>query len=282
MVESTATNPTLLADQVSSLLVQPLEAASVVLASGPRVFDTAGELRIPKLISGSTPAFYAEGAEIADTHDVTFDEIKLMPTERKSIKTILRYTNELVRQSVIGIDSVLKARLVKDVSDVLDQALLTGAGTTNSIRGITEQTGVTTGEIDVTDADSLLDAIAALNALEVTPNRWFISGADFAALRKLKESSTSARYLLEPDPTKQSGTTIFGIPATITNKLPEGTAVLADMSTVAIARDTSPSVTVLNERYAEFDQVGLRVTTRYDLGLLHPTAVSVLSAPSGS
>ena len=53
------------------------------------------------------------------------------------------------------------------------------------------------------------------------------------------------------------------------------------MSTVAIARDTSPSVTVLNERYAEFDQVGLRVTTRYDLGLLHAEAVSVLTADSG-
>lgn len=282
MVESTATNPTLLADQVSSLLVQPLEAASVVLSSGPRIFDTAGELRIPKLVSGSTPGFVAEGGEIPDSHDVTFDEIKLMPTERKSIKSILKYTNELVRQSVIGIDSVLKARLVKDVSDVLDQALLTGAGAADSITGITEQDGVTTGALDVADADSLLDAIAALNALEVTPNRWFISGADFAALRKLKESSTSARYLLEPDPTKQSGSTIFGIPATVTNKLPAGTAILADMSTVAIARDTSPSVTVLNERYAEFDQVGLRVTCRYDVGLLHAEAVSVLTSDFGS
>ena len=42
MVETTAANPQLLADQVSSLLVQPLEAASVVLSSGPRIFDTPG------------------------------------------------------------------------------------------------------------------------------------------------------------------------------------------------------------------------------------------------
>ncbi|GAA4754039.1 phage major capsid protein [Gordonia alkaliphila] len=278
MAESTATNPTLLADQVASLLVQPLEAASVVLASGPRIFDTARELRIPKLVSGSTPGFVGEGALIPDTADASFSEITLMPTERKSIKTIMRFSSELVRQSVIGIDSVLKARLVKDVSDLLDDALLQGAGTSDSIKGITKQAGVTTGDLDVTDPDSLLDAIAALNAKEITPNRWFLSGADFAELRKLKESSTSARYLLEPDPSKASGTTLFGIPATVTNKLDAGTAVLADMSTVAIARDTSPSVTVLNERYAEYDQVGLRVTCRYDLGLLHPEAVSVLTA----
>ena len=276
MAETTATNPELLADQVSSLLVQPLEAGSVVLASGPRIFDTAGQLRIPKLVSGSNPTFVAEGALIPDDGEIEFDEMTLMPNERKSIKIILRYTNELVRQAVIGIDAVLKQRLVKDVSDALDDALLKGTGAADTITGLTQQAGVTTGDFDPTDADSMLDAIASLNAKEITPNRWFISGADFAALRKVKESSTSNRYLLEPDPTRESGTTIFGIPATVTNKLAAGTAVLADMSTVAVARDVAPSVTVLNERYAEYDQVGLRVVTRYDLGLLHPEAVAVL------
>ena len=65
----------------------------------------------------------------------------------------------------------------------------------------------------------------------------------------------------------------------MTNKLEQGVAVLADMSNVAVARDVSPSVTVLTERYAEYDQVGLRVVTRYDVGLLHPEAVAVLVEP---
>lgn len=277
MAESTVSNPTLLQDQVASLLIQPLEAASVVLSSGVRVFDTSSELRIPKLVSGSTPTFVAENGLIPDTADVAFDEVKLMPNARTSIKTIMRFSSELTRQSVIGIDAVLKARLVKDVSDLLDDALLAGAGASNSIKGVLNQTGVTTGELDVTDPDSLLDAIAALNALEVTPNRWFLSGADFAALRKLKEGTASNRYLLEPDPSKAGGSTLFGIPATVTNKLPAGKAILADTSTIAVARDVAPSVTVLSERYAEYDQVGLRVTCRYDLGLLHPEAVAVLT-----
>jgi len=48
VIESTAANPQLLADPVSTLLVQLLEAASVVLSSGPRIFDTAGVLRVPR------------------------------------------------------------------------------------------------------------------------------------------------------------------------------------------------------------------------------------------
>lgn len=278
MTETTSANPELLADQVSSLLVQPLEAASVVLSSGPRIFDTSGVLRIPKLTSGATVAFVGEGEEISDDADVTFDELVLMPTDRKSIKTILRYTNELVRQSVIGIDAVLKARLVKDVSDALDAALLTGDGSADSITGIIEQDNVQTGTLDVTDADSLLDAIGKCVAAEVMPNRWFVNGDDFIALRKLKEATDSSKYLLESDVTAGPTYRLFGIPVTVTNKLDSGTAVLADMSQVAVARDLAPSVTVLSERYAEFDQIGLRVVTRYDLGLLHPEGVVVLTA----
>ena len=60
MVESTATNPQLLADQVSQLLVQPLEAARVVLSFGPRIFDTSGVHRIPKLTGSSSVGFIGE------------------------------------------------------------------------------------------------------------------------------------------------------------------------------------------------------------------------------
>lgn len=378
MVETTATNPTLLADQVAALLVQPLEAASVVLSSGPRIFDTAGVLRIPRLTGSTTVGFVGENQEIPSDASTEFDEVVLMPTERKSIKIIERYSRELARQSVIGIDATLKNRLVKTVSDKLDTALLVGAGqavnevqtitsdatggtftltyrgattaalarnvstadlqtalqglstigagnatvsgTAGSsyvitfasslaatdvelitldgsaltggsatiavtaegeaaygITGLINQAGVQTGELDVTDADSLLDAIALASAAEVMPSRWFVNGTDFIALRKLKEASGSAKYLLESDVTSGPTYRLFGIPVTVTNKLPVGKAVLADVSQVAIARDSAPSVTILSERYAEFDQIGIRVTTRYDLGLLLPEAVIVLT-----
>jgi HK97 family phage major capsid protein len=106
MTETTAANPELLVEQVSQLLVQPVEAASVVLASGARIFDTASVLRIPKLVFGATVGFIGEAGLIPDDSDVDFTELILMPIDRKRLKTILRFTNELVRQSVIGIDAV--------------------------------------------------------------------------------------------------------------------------------------------------------------------------------
>jgi HK97 family phage major capsid protein len=273
----TSAHPELLQEQIANLLVAPLEAASVVLSSGVRIFDTASPLRIPKLVSGATVGFVGEG-ELIPEADVDFDEVRLMPSDRKSIKTLIRFTNELLRQSVIGLDAALRARLVKDVSDKLDLALLTGDGADDSITGIINQADVQTGVLDVTDADSLLDAIALASAAEVTPNRWFINGQDFIALRKLKEAESSAKYLLESDVTSGPTYRMFGVEVTVTNKLAEGTAILADTSQIAVARDLAPSVALLSERFAEYDEQAIRVVTRYDLGLLHPEGVIVLSA----
>lgn len=274
MVETTANNSTLLREQVANLLVQPLEAQAVVLSSGVRIFDTSEPLRIPKLTAGANPGWVGE-SELIPESDVQFGEVQLMPTDRKSIKTLIRFSNELVRQAVVGIDSVLKTRLVTDVANKLDDALLAGDGTNNSVTGIINQPGVQTGVLDATDADSLLDAIALAVAAEVTPNRWFVSGADFIALRKLKD--LQGKYLLESDVTKDATYRLFGIPVTVTNKLPTGKAILCDTSQIAVARDLSPSVTVLSERYAEYDEQAIRVVTRYDLGLLHPEGVIVLT-----
>lgn len=275
MSQHTTDHPEILHEQISNILLQPLESASVVLSSGPRIFDTASPLRIPKLVSSSTPDWVGEG-ELIPEHDVEFDEVKLMPTDRKSIKTLIRFSNELLRQSTVGLDSVLKTRLVADVARKLDDAFLTGDGTDGSVTGLVNQTGVQQTTLDVSNPDSFLDALALASATEVTPNRFFISGADFFAIRKLKD--TDGHYILQSDLTADATHRLFGIPVTVTNKLTAGTAVLADMSQVAVARDTNPTVKLLDQRYAEFDEQAIRVTARFDLGLLHPEGVVVMKA----
>lgn len=275
MVETTAANPTLIKDHVASLLITPLESASFVLNSGVRIFDSSVPLKIPRLVSSGTVDYVAEGEAIPDTYDAAFNEIALMPTNRKSIKSITRYTNELLRMSSVSFDALIKARLVTDVANKLDTELLAGDGKNGGITGILNQTGTQAGTLDVADADSLLDAMALASAKEITPNRWFMSGADFMSIRKLKDGNQ--KYLLESDLTKDTTYRLFGIPVTVSNKIPTGKAILADTSQIAVVRDVNPSITVLSERYAEYDQIGLRVVCRYDLGLLHPEGVVVLS-----
>jgi len=64
--KTTAANSALLPSQVANILVQPLEAASIVLSSGVRIFDTNGPLRIPKLTAGTSVGRVPESQAIPE------------------------------------------------------------------------------------------------------------------------------------------------------------------------------------------------------------------------
>lgn len=275
MANDSTTANTLIKEQVASFLVQPLERASVILNAGATVFNSSEPLRIPTITEGVSPEWVGEN-ELIPEDEVTTGEISLMPTNRKSIKVITRVSNELIRMATVSVSNVLEQRIVSDVRTKLDDALLSGDGADDSITGLLNQPGVTTGAFDASDPDSIIDAIGSLNALEVTPNRIIVSGADFTSLRKLKDNG--GRYLLTPDITAGAVGSLFGIPVSVTNKLDAGTAIVGDMSAVAVVRDIDPRVDILRERYADYDQTGIRVVTRYDLGLIRPNAVAVLNA----
>jgi HK97 family phage major capsid protein len=144
------------------------------------------------------------------------------------------------------------------------------------VRGLTNIAGANAGVLNVAQADSLLDGLALAYADEVTPTHWFISGADFISLRKLKD--TSGRYLIESDLTKDVTYRLFGLPVIVTNKLATGKAVLVDMKSVVVVRDIAPTVQVLTELYAATGEIGFKVQTRYDLAVTNPVAVTILTA----
>ena len=273
--QTTATFPTLQQTEIQSLLVQPLESESVFLASGPKIIDTNGPIRIPRIASGLTVGFVGEGAQIPES-SVGLDEVSMLPSTLKSLKVISRVTSEVLRSSAQSLDAILKQRLATDTAKALDVALFTGNGNSNTIKGLLNQAGVATGVLDATKTDSLLDGIGIARANEVKPNRWFLSPADYLAIRKIKD--TSGKYILQPDLTATGQEVLFGVPVTVTAQIPTGKAVLADMNLVAVARDMAPSITVDSSRYFDTDEVALRVVTRYDLALLQPKAVTILTA----
>ena len=52
MSETTAANAAFIQSEIQSILVQPLEAASIVLAAGPKIIDSAAPIRIPVISGG--------------------------------------------------------------------------------------------------------------------------------------------------------------------------------------------------------------------------------------
>lgn len=274
-IDSTTAN-TLVEDQIHPLLIEPLEAASVVLAAGPMITQSSAPIRFKRMDEGFDPSWTGENELIPDSGDGDWSEFTLMPESRKSIKAMVRVSNELIRMADRNVSTTLQNRLVKDVAHKLDDALLKGDGTDNTVTGIVNQPGITKAPLDLTDTDSLLDALALSASREVTPNRLIMNGTDFVSLRKLKDGN--GRYILQNDVAGEAQFRLFGVPVVVTNKLDQGQAILADMSQIVVVRDQAPTVKLLDQRFAEYDQVGIRVTCRADLGLLRPEGVILLES----
>lgn len=286
MANSTSNTTALLTEDVQRILIQPLQAQSKFLSSGPTIVQSAGPVVFPKsqVDDGTGLVFTAENAPIPETTK-SFDEINLLPSTMQSVKIITRFSNELARQSVLALDATLQNRLVTDVANKVDSQLfgLGGDGVTTP-KGIQALAGATVDNSTSTISfDSLLDCwgTALQNNVSVETTKWVIQPKDVVALRKLKDSSN--RYLLQPDSTQQTAGTLFGLPVVVTPRFvdttdatPKGQLALVDFSQVVYVQDLAPSITVLKERYADYDQSALRVVTRFDLGIFNSKAVTLL------
>lgn len=268
-------------EQVATILTKPLEQRSIFLAAGPTIFDTDGSpIRIPSAPGSEADTLQWVGEnELIPEVDPELGEMSLLPSTMKSVKTLTRYSNELARQSIVSLDRVLQDRLVADVATKLDRQFLSAEGD-----GITTPQGMFAwdGVEDVAvagalDLDGIMSAqgVALESYVDLDRLALFIRPGDLMALRGLKDND--GHYILQPDATQSGGFRVLGMNVLVSAHIPAGRAALADMSQVAVARDLAPSVKILTERYADYDQQAIRVVARYDAKPLNPAGIVTFS-----
>ncbi|WP_454835134.1 phage major capsid protein [Rhodococcus qingshengii] len=273
------------AEQITNIVTVPLQKASVFLASGPTIIDSHGPVRIPTYTGSTSPSWHGEN-ELIDEVEPTFSEVLLLDPKIESIKSLHRYSNELARQSIVETIGAIQSRMITDVAGKIDDTFIagTGAGGTQP-KGILNYTG--TQEIltvGVPTIDKLHDAEGLALGAEIDPTRlrWFMHSRDFVNIRKIKDSA--GRYLVQPDVTQSGAYMLLGHPVVVTNRIPvnggtgtnESSIVLADMSMITVARDLSPTVTLLDQTFGDFDQQAIRVVCRYDAAPVNPKGIVVL------
>lgn len=291
MALSTENTPELTREVVAAMLTEPLERFATFLSAGPRFFDTDGgnSLRIPANFASKAENiqknnWHGQNEKITEVDPDLADELELLPSTMKSIKTLTRFSNELARQSVVALDQALQNRLVTDVAKAIDMQLLgaTGDGIKRP-KGMFAWDKVTELEYTELDLDTVMDAYGVfLGERGHTENlTLFMRPDDYMTLRKLKDGD--GRYLLQPD--MSTGGIIvpaLGATARISNHIPQGQSALVDMDQVAVARDIDPSVRILSETFGDYDQQAIRVVARYDVGLMDDNAmVKLVSTGDG-
>lgn len=277
MPTTSTTAHELIREQVLAVLA-PLKEQSVFLAAGPRIIDTAGPLRIPfgPTFDAGPVVLTAEAEEIPEI-EAAWTDMQMLPSTMKSFKRIHRYTNEITRMSAVAVEPMLRTGLVARLAADVDTQLLgaTGDGITTP-RGLGAYQGVQTLAVGgALTVDHILEAQGLLmKANAPTSNlTMFVRPDDYLAIRRTKDAVLGA-WVLEPDVNHGDlMRPILGCKVVPTTRIAEGTAYVAHMPSIAVARDVNPAVTILTERYAEFDEIGIRVVVRLDAAPLYPAAI---------
>lgn len=269
----------LIQETVQNLLIQKLEQESIAFQLGARVFQTAAPISVPTLSGNYSPDWVGENEEITEDEGATFDAVKLLPSTMKSVKTLIRLSNESIRQSSVSLESVLQDRLLRDVAAKIDTQFFSNLGDgTTTPEGLLKWAGTQVLAVPDTEfsVDNLLAASAKALGSHIQPGslKWVLNPATFSELRALKFED--GRYVLATDLTADATYKLLGSPVVLTDRLAPNTIALADWSSVAVAQDSSPSTVVDSSRYLEFDQTAIRVASRYDFKPLDASQIILL------
>lgn len=286
MAINTADVEAVIRENIDSVLIRPLEESSKFLSLGARIVSSAAPITFPRLAASFNVTRVGESELIpeSDPNPVFDPSLRLMPSTMESYKSIVRISSESLRQASVALDSVLTDRLVRDFQVAVDDEAFssTGDGVTTPKGLFHADWAVPTIDVGTTEAapltfDVLHDALGTLlgNDAPTSGLKWLIDPQTLVGLRKVKD--TSGRYILDESVSASpGGATLLGIPVVVTKRLQAATVgkrvALINPSSIVIVRDQDPTVKVLTERYAEFDELGIRVTARYDWGYLEPDA----------
>lgn len=273
----------LTAEEWDSLIRGPLIASSAILSlDGVNVHDISGPLHLPTMdvpLDADT-AFLAAGDEITPTQ-ATSNEVVLMPRGLKALKCIILISNETIRGEAgdaLGAAQTIIGERLKQIVDVALFAGNSGAGITGLIPlagTIIDSSDLTLYPIESRGLDVFTDALVASLDASANPDTWLINTQTLGKVMKFKDSL--GRPLLQANPSQATSDMLLGRAVVATPNAPVGTVTLIDSSQVHVAMDVDGNALILNERYAEFDSIGLRVVSRFDIQVINKAGVVVVN-----
>jgi HK97 family phage major capsid protein len=245
-------------DQIPEALI--LQTATVVGS----IEGDAPAIRVPWVRDDGTTAVVAEGDAIPDANQA-FDETVI--TTRK-FAVLGKYSYETLQQP----------RAAEMVVNSLKRGLVTDANAAY-INGTTPLgllgSGITDGGAVGDNLDTIVDAVAGIEADGGTPTQIVAAPDAWAALSKIKAATGSAQSLLGAG-TAATERTLLGVPVLVTSAMPADALLVLDKSAILAAQ--SPLRLARSEdAFFANDVIAVRVTWRIGWTVMHPARVAKLT-----
>jgi HK97 family phage major capsid protein len=293
----------LVAEDVSSEIIELLRPASVVMRADPVVIPMPnGNLTVNRQATGAGASYVGE-QEPTNATGMTFGQVKLTA---KKLRALVPISNDLIRMSGASgtaADRLVRNDLVESLATKADWGLLRGGGGEYTPLGIRNQLigtpAASTNIIAMNATVNLANVTNDLARLELAIENadvpmlrpaWFMAPRVRKYLADIRDGNGNKAF-----PEIDASNTLRGKPIYVTTQIPinlgggtESEIILADMAQVMVGEHMGIAIAVsteasyldatgtLRHAFAE-DSTVMRAIAQHDLGLRHLRAVSVLT-----
>lgn len=219
----------------------------------------------------------------AAAQDVTFTQV-ILKAYKYSSKIVL-VSMELLQDSFFDIGDILAGLLAERIGRITNTHFTTGTGSgqpegvvTSAPQGRVGTTGQTTTVI----YDDLVELEHSIDPLYRPGSQWMMADSSLKVIKKLKDTQNRPLWLAGINSSIQPGTpsfdSILGYPYSINQDVPvmaaNAKSILFGNFSRYIVRDVREFTLLrLQERYAEFGQVGFLAFTRSDGRFINTAAI---------
>jgi len=269
-------------DPLLNRVIELREEFGVARRLAEQVTMTADTLTIPRYKSGTTAYFVGEEDAITAS-DAAFDQVQLVA---RKLATLVRVSNDLLEDSVIDLADWLATDIARQFAEKEDACFFNGDGTSTygGIVGVRNAILGKAGAIDAASGNDTFPEIDAADFIKVMSQlplyaqgnaMWVMSQAAFVDTVQAFQAAAGGNTVadLGRGPVMQ----YQGYPVMLSQSMPA--SLTADYSDVAMLlfgdfrmgslmgtrRDIQ--LMVLEERFSEYDQIGIRATERFDINV---------------
>lgn len=199
--------------------IDVLRNLSVVMAMGARpLTGLTGNPAIPRKTSGSSAGWVsAEGGDVSQS-EPQFDQVTMSP---KTLGAYAEITRQLLLQSSLDIENLVREDLAAGVATAIDLAALYGSGSSGQPTGVSQQTGINSptafaGAVPTwAEVVAMESAVAVDNAL-VGNLGYIIEPSMRGSFKTTEKFSSTGMTIWEP------GNTVNGYKTGVTNQITPG------------------------------------------------------------
>ncbi|MCL2224593.1 MAG: phage major capsid protein [Defluviitaleaceae bacterium] len=267
----------LVPEEFANELIIALEEQNIFRQIARIVRTSSDKLKVPVATAVGTASWIDEN-EVIPESESTFSQITL---NAYKLGTMMRSSTELVEDSAFNIQSYIAQEFARRIGSREEEAfcLGDGAGKPTGIFGGTGGAQEGASATTTINFDNMIDLFYSLKPPYRNRAVFLVNDSTMKVLRKIK--SGDGQYIWQPSVKEKTPDTILGRPVYVSPYAPEMAedaypVAFGDFNYYWIADRRDIRFRVLNELYAERDQIGFFATERIDGKLILPEAIKLL------